>query len=174
MKKVAILFFCGLELLTSCNKEPNSKNVSDVRDSSQESSASNDPPLKPDTESTSSRYSIIYSDSLKIHDKKLRVDTSSSIINRSANLVGYKINSLTQGVMRICAEKKDRREVNQLVIEDRQYPWDKRHGFPNEFVGDYVFSDRYRGAGTGGSITKFKFRILKNELEFVDSILGGS
>jgi hypothetical protein len=171
MNKVTVLFFYGLILLTSCNKRPNISEVIEPLDGSR---ASKDQTIKLDTEPSISRYSINYSDSLRVHDKKLLADTSSQIINCKGDIVAYRINSVTKEVIRICAKKTDHNEVNQLIVNDKRFHWDKANGFPNEFVRDYVFSDLYDGGGLGGCITKFKFRILKNKLQYVDSISGGS
>lgn len=120
------------------------------------------------------RSKINYSNTISRSDIKITIDSSTIHLHSEDTIVGYRINTVTKEVVRLCAEKNAKNQIKYLLLNERKIKWDTTFGLPNEFISDYIFSDLYRGGDIEGKITKFKFKISVDRLHFLDSIPGGS
>lgn len=120
------------------------------------------------------RHEITYTDNVRYNQVELKLDSLLLIVNCSDTIVSYRINPITKQVLRVCASKGNKQNINYLLLDGNRIKWDNDFGNPNEFIGEYLFSDVYRGGELGGSIVKFKFKIAEKLLHFIDSIPGGS
>lgn len=120
------------------------------------------------------RHEIIYTGNAKYIQTKLKIDSSVLYINCSDAIVSYRLNPITKQVLRVCASKDNKQNINYLLLDGHRIKWNSTFGNPNEFIGEYLFSDVYRGGGLGGRIVKYKFKVADKLLQFIDSIPGGS
>lgn len=169
MSRSIPLLFGLILILISCKekKEVSSGNVDSVNTIVKRESASNEMLLYP-------RHEIKYDSVIKRGQLPITFDTSTIRFHCHDTIIGYRINPVTKKVARLCAKKDNKYVTTGLLLNDDEIKWSKAFGAPNEFIGEYLFADVYRGGDLGGTITKNKFRLGNNRFEFVDSIPGGS
>jgi hypothetical protein len=167
MSKFLFFFFWGLLLLNSC--KTNEKELS-------REATSSDSIGFVDTarSSLNSRHDITYTKDINFAKVKLHLDASMTSINCPDTIISYRINPISGEVLRVCASNDNKQNISYLLFNGDKINWDNSFGTPNEFIGQYLFSDVYRGGELGGVITKFKFKIQGSQPQFVDSISGGT
>lgn len=167
MRRLLIFFCGGLLLLNSCKtktKEPDELDTTLNRTRLYDSATNFRYP----------RHEITYAGNAKYNQTTLKWDSLLLLVNCADTIVSYRINPITKHVLRVCASKGNKQKINYLLLDGNRIKWDNDFGNPNEFIGEYLFSDVYRGGELGGSIVKYKFKISDKLLQFIDSIPGGS
>lgn len=148
--------------LTRCGYDKNEKNDA--------GSVSSNKSLMDDINGTSGGPcgSISFSNTVAYSDANLTIDSSLVRLNPEDSIVTYHINATTHEVLRV-GKNKSRFNVylnNRRILQDKNF-------YPSEFVDKYLFYDLYIGGDIEGKITKFKYELNNEKLNFVDSITGG-
>jgi hypothetical protein len=167
MRRFLIFFWGGLLLLNSCRTK--------TKESDELDTTLNKTSLYDSTTIFHyPRHEISYTGNAKYNQTKLKLDSLLLLVNCPDTIISYRINPITKQVLRVCASKSNTQSINYLLLDGNRIKWDSDFGNPNEFIGEYLFSDVYRGGELGGSIVKYKFKIADELLQFIDSIPGGS
>ncbi len=157
-----LIFYLVIGIFISCNRNSPASESLGKRESKNDSIIGSYP-----------RHLINYTDSIIIARSSVKFDTITTRVNCKDTIVSFRINPTTKKVIRLCSKRNDIYRTVYILTESGKIEWNYKHGSPNEFIGPFLFSDIYRGGENGGEITKMKFKIANNKIQYIDSIQGG-